>query len=62
VGWHVYPQTVVSMRYDYKIPTKCVGLEQSGPHHHWKLSCSRHDISEKWVGVKQQSLTCSISF
>jgi hypothetical protein len=31
---HVYPQTVVSVIYHYKIPTKHFGLVQSGPHHH----------------------------
>ena len=29
---------------------------------HWKLTCSRHDIAENWwIGVKQQSLTHSLS-
>ena len=28
---------------------------------YWKLTCSRHDITENcWVGVKQQSLTHSL--
>jgi hypothetical protein len=30
--------------YQYKNPTKRVGLVQSGHHHHL---CSRHDIAEK---------------
>jgi len=34
VGRHVYPQTVVSVSWHYKNPIKCVGLVQSGPHHH----------------------------
>jgi hypothetical protein len=36
-------------RTHYENPTKCVGLIQSGPHHHFienKLF-SRHDIAEK---------------
>ena len=28
-------------------PTKCVGLVQSGPHHHLTETCSCHDIAEK---------------
>ena len=47
--WHVYLQTVVSVSYHYKNQTMCVGLVQSGPHHHhliflfspwysWKIS------------------------
>jgi len=34
----------------YNNPTKCVGLVQSGPHHHLIfliINCSRHDIVEK---------------
>jgi hypothetical protein len=35
VGRHVYSRTVVSVSYHYKNPTKCAGLVQSGPHHHF---------------------------
>ena len=43
------PQIAVSVSQDYKNPTKCVGIGQDGPHHHFleKLTCSRHDIAEK---------------
>jgi hypothetical protein len=34
VGRHVYPQTGVSVSWQYKHPTKRVGLVQSGLHHH----------------------------
>jgi hypothetical protein len=34
LGRHVYPQTVVSVSWHYKNPTKLVDLVQSGPHHH----------------------------
>jgi hypothetical protein len=32
---HVYPRTVVPVSYLNKDPSQCVGLEQSGPPHHF---------------------------
>ena len=34
MGQNVYPQTVVSVSWHYKNPTKRVGLVQGGFHHH----------------------------
>ena len=31
---YIYLRNAVSVSYHYKIPTKCIGLEQSGHHHH----------------------------
>jgi len=30
-----YPRTVVSVSLHYANPTQLIGLEQSGPHHHF---------------------------
>jgi hypothetical protein len=53
VGRHVYTQTVVSVSLHYKNPTKHVGLVQ--------MNLIIISLKICWVGVKQQSLTHSIS-
>jgi len=34
VEWYVFPRTVLSVSWHYKIRTKCVALVQRGHHHH----------------------------
>ena len=53
---HVYPQTVVSVSSHYKNPNVVVGLLQSG---HWRVTCSFHDIAEKFVTCGQITFTHS---
>ena len=57
---HVYPRVIVSVSQHYKNPTNHVDQIQNGPHHHlivlamiWLKNC--------WVGIKQQSITHSLT-
>ena len=49
VEWHVYLRIVVSVSWHNKNPTKDVGLEQSGPHHHHLIE---NNLFSPWYSWK----------
>ena len=61
---HVYPRTVVSVSQQYTNPTQRAVQEQSGPHHNFtenQLVLAMIQLKNCYIGVKQQSLTHSLT-